>query len=108
MLFVVIRHNNFAGNDVGFQFLRAFARRFGKPLPISADGQTATHNALGFDHKGRVDVAVNPNEPEGIWLRHYLEAKRVPAPALQNRAPSTTRRDASARRPRLARRRSGP
>jgi hypothetical protein len=56
----------------------SFERRFGYSLPISADGQTAVHNALGFDHKGRVDVAVNPNQPEGIWLRHYLEAKRVP------------------------------
>jgi hypothetical protein len=56
----------------------SFERRFGYALPISADGQTAVHNALGFDHHGRVDVAVNPNEPEGIWLRHYLEAKRVP------------------------------
>ena len=25
-----------------------------------------------------MDVAVNPNEPAGIWLRHYLEAKGVP------------------------------
>jgi hypothetical protein len=65
----------------------SFARRFGKPLPISADGQTATHNALGFDHKGRVDVAVNPNEPEGIWLRHYLEAKRVPYYAFLRAVP---------------------
>jgi hypothetical protein len=65
----------------------SFERRFGKPLPISADGQTATHNALGFDHKGRVDVAVNPNEPEGIWLRHYLEAKRVPYYAFLRAVP---------------------
>jgi hypothetical protein len=65
----------------------SFERRFGKPLPISADGQTATHNALGFDHKGRVDVAVNPSEPEGIWLRHYLEAKRVPYYAFLRAVP---------------------
>jgi hypothetical protein len=56
----------------------AFQRRFDRPLPISADGQTAVHDAFGFDHRGRIDVAVNPNEPAGIWLRHYLEAKRVP------------------------------
>lgn len=66
-----------AGKDL-LTLESSFARRFGKTLPISADGQTAVHNALGFDHRGRVDVALNPNEPEGIWLRHYLEAKRVP------------------------------
>lgn len=56
----------------------AFERHFERPLPISADGQTATHDSLGFDHRGRIDVAVNPNEPAGIWLRKYLEAKGVP------------------------------
>jgi hypothetical protein len=65
----------------------SFERKFGKPLPISADGQTAVHNALGFDHHGRVDVAVNPSEPEGIWLRHYLEAKRVPYYAFLHAVP---------------------
>lgn len=65
----------------------SYEHRFGKPLPISADGQTAVHNALGFDHKGRVDVAVNPSEPEGIWLRHYLEAKRVPYYAFLRAVP---------------------
>jgi hypothetical protein len=56
----------------------SFQHRFGYALPVSADGQTAVHDALHFDHHGRVDVAVNPNQPEGIWLRHYLEAKRIP------------------------------
>lgn len=55
-----------------------FVKRFDRALPISADGQTATHDSLGFDHRGRVDVALNPNEPAGIWLRHYLEAKGIP------------------------------
>ena len=56
----------------------AFMQRFDHPLPVSAEGQTAVHEALGYDHRGRVDVALNPNEKEGIWLRHYLEAKRIP------------------------------
>lgn len=57
---------------------KVFAKHFDRPLPVSAEGQTAVHDALGFDHRGRVDVALNPNEPAGIWLRHYLEAKGVP------------------------------
>lgn len=56
----------------------SFERHFGRALPISADGQTAVHESLGFDHRGRLDVALNPNEPAGIWLRRYLEAKHVP------------------------------
>lgn len=56
----------------------AYQGRFGKPLPISAMGETAVHRALGFDHTGRVDVALNPDQPEGIWLRHYLAENRIP------------------------------
>jgi hypothetical protein len=56
----------------------AFEHRFSKPLPVSAIGETAVHRALGFDHRGRVDVALNPDQPEGIWLRQYLEARRIP------------------------------
>jgi len=60
------------------QVSMAFERRFLKPLPVSAMGETAVHRALGFDHRGRVDVAIGPDQPEGIWLRQYLEARRIP------------------------------
>jgi hypothetical protein len=56
----------------------AFERRFGVVLPVSANGETAVHRALGFDHRGRVDVAVNPDQPEGVWLRRYLTDNRIP------------------------------
>jgi hypothetical protein len=56
----------------------AFERQFGKVLPVSAMGQTAVHNALGFDHRGRVDVALAPDAPEGEWLRAYLMLKKIP------------------------------
>lgn len=57
---------------------RAFEREFSKALPVSADGETALHRALGFDHRGRVDVAVNPDQAEGVWLRHFLTANHIP------------------------------
>ncbi len=60
------------------QVSSAFERRFSKPLPVSAMGETAVHRALGFDHRGRVDVALSPDQPEGVWLRQYLEARRIP------------------------------
>jgi hypothetical protein len=57
---------------------QAFRLRFGKPMPVSAMGQTAVHRAMGFDHRGRVDVALNPDQPEGVWLVEYLEQNHIP------------------------------
>jgi len=65
----------------------AFAGRFGKPLPVSAVGETAVHRALGFDHRGRVDVAVNPDQPEGVWLREFLTENRIPYFAFREAVP---------------------
>ena len=56
----------------------AFERQFQKPMPISANGETAVHRSLGYDHRGRVDVAVAPDQPEGVWLRTYLEKNAIP------------------------------
>jgi hypothetical protein len=56
----------------------AFEEHFGKPLPVSALGETAVHRAMGFDHRGRVDVALHPDAPEGVWLVQYLTANRIP------------------------------
>jgi hypothetical protein len=61
----------------------SFERQFKKPFPVSAKGQTALHTSLGFDHAGRVDVAVNPDDAEGVWLRETLEKLRVPYIALR-------------------------
>jgi hypothetical protein len=65
----------------------AFAREFAKELPISADGETSLHRALGLDHRGRVDVAVAPNTPEGIWLRGYLKLRNIPYYAFTHAMP---------------------
>jgi hypothetical protein len=73
--------------DEFHQVSAAFERRFHKPLPVSAFGQTAVHSALGFDHRNRVDVALNPDQPEGIWLRHYLELRRIPYFAFRQAVP---------------------
>jgi hypothetical protein len=65
----------------------AFASKFAKTLPISADGETAVHKSLGFDHRGRVDVAISPDQPEGAWLLHYLEANKIPYFAFRMAVP---------------------
>ena len=56
----------------------AFSKHFHQPLPISALGQTLVHQELGFDHRGRVDVGLNPDAADGRWLRSLLEKRQIP------------------------------
>jgi hypothetical protein len=56
---------------------RFFAERFGRPLPISALGQTAVHDRLGFDHRNALDVAVHPDSAEGQALLAWLRGQGV-------------------------------
>jgi hypothetical protein len=55
-----------------------FLTRFGRALPISALGQTALHDRLGFDHRNAVDLAVHPDSPEGRALMEHLRAQGIP------------------------------
>jgi len=57
---------------------RFFSARFGRPLPVSALGQTAVHDRLGFDHRNAADVAVHPDSVEGRALLDYLRALGIP------------------------------
>lgn len=61
-----------------------FEKQFHHALPISALGQTLVHQSMGLDHRNRVDVALNPDQPEGIWLRRLLERLHVPYLAFRN------------------------
>ncbi|MFN7919451.1 MAG: hypothetical protein U0Q16_05100 [Bryobacteraceae bacterium] len=62
---------------------RAFELQFKKALPVSAQGETALHISLGFDHRGRIDVPLHPDSTEGSWLRRQLEMIRVPYMAFR-------------------------
>ena len=64
-----------------------FAKQFGKSLPVSAMGETAVHRSLGFDHRGRVDVAIHPDQPEGHWLLGYLVQNHIPYFAFRHAVP---------------------
>jgi hypothetical protein len=64
-----------------------FEKQFGKPMPVSAMGETAVHRSLGFDHRGRVDVAIHPDQPEGQWLLEYLVEKHIPYFAFRQAVP---------------------
>ena len=78
--------HDFTGDDLK-QLEKAYLGRFGKPLPISALGDSAGHRRLGFSHQGRVDVAVSPEQPEGVWLRQYLIGKGVSFFAFRSAVP---------------------
>jgi hypothetical protein len=62
----------------------AFYEAFGVPLPVSADGYTALHESMGFDHTGRLDVAVHPDDPEGQFLIELLETWQIPYIAFRS------------------------
>jgi hypothetical protein len=61
-----------------FDKVDAFFRlKFSRPLPVSAMGQTETHNRLGFDHRQAIDVAVHPDSLEGQALINHLRGQGI-------------------------------
>jgi hypothetical protein len=66
-----------------------FAARFGRPLPVSAFGQTPLHDRMGFDHRDALDLAVHPNSSEGRALMDYLRAARIPFIAFWGAVPGS-------------------
>ncbi len=55
-----------------------FVSKFGTSLPVSAVGQTRLHNRFGFVHRNSVDVALNPDSPEGRALLQKLRGFGFP------------------------------
>ena len=74
----IFREIDFARISVAFQ------KQFAHPLPVSAKGETSLHRSLGFDHRGRVDIALNPDHREGIWLRNFLKKSKIPYYAFRS------------------------
>jgi len=56
---------------------RFFLERFGRALPVSAWGQTTTHDRFGFDHRNAIDVAVHPDSAEGQALAEFLRSAGI-------------------------------
>lgn len=69
---------------------RFFQERFGRALPISAFGQTALHDRMGFDHRNALDVALHPDSPEGRALMTYLVKSGIPFIAAWGTVPGQT------------------
>lgn len=66
---------------------RFFAETFGRPLPISARGQTVTHDRLRFDHRDAMDIALHPDSQEGRSLLNFLRQSGIPFLAFRTALP---------------------
>lgn len=64
-----------------------FVETFGRPMPISARGQTATHDRLRFDHRDAMDVALHPDSQEGQSLLNFLRQTGIPFLAFRTALP---------------------
>jgi hypothetical protein len=63
-----------------------FFETFGQRLPVSALGQTPTHDRLRFDHRNAMDVALHPDSVEGKALIAHLRRSGVPFIAFRSAA----------------------
>ena len=64
-----------------------FNSTFGRSLPTSTVGQSATHNRLGWDHRNSVDVPLHPDSVEGKTLISFLQNQGIPFLAFRGAIP---------------------
>lgn len=67
-----------------------FSQAFGRKLPVTAIGQTMTHNRLGFDHRDALDVAVHPDSAEGKAFISHLRKTGIPFTAFRDAVTGTS------------------
>lgn len=66
---------------------RFFQEKFGRPLPISAFGQSAVHDRWRLDHHNSMDVPLNPDGSEGQALMTFLRSNGIPFSAFRGAIP---------------------
>ncbi len=64
-----------------------YQARYRQSLPVSAFGQSDTHNRLGFDHSNSFDVALHPDTAEAQELMSYLRNRGIPFTAFRGAIP---------------------
>ena len=64
-----------------------FSQTFGRRLPITALGQSDTHNRLRVDHRDSMDVGLHPDSGEGRTLVAYLRKSGIPFLAFRSVIP---------------------
>lgn len=72
----------------GFSQVESFYQsRYRQSLPVSAFGQSDTHNRLGFDHSNSFDVALHPDTAEAQAVMSYLRSRGIPFTAFRGAIP---------------------
>jgi len=69
------------------QIKNFYRQTFGKELPVSALGQSGTHDKMGFDHSNAMDIAINPTTKEGQAIMQYLDSQNIPFIAFDRAKP---------------------
>jgi len=54
-----------------------FEQTYKRPLPVTARGQSKTHDARDLDHRHAMDVGLHPQSEEGRALINYLRERGV-------------------------------
>ncbi len=67
-----------------------FSSKFGRSLPTSTIGQSATHNRMGWNHRHAVDVALHPDSAEGRAVIGYLQNQGIPFLAFRGAIPGVS------------------
>jgi hypothetical protein len=67
-----------------------FNSTFGRSLPTSTIGQSATHNRLGWDHRNSVDIPLHPDSVEGKTLISFLQNQGIPFLAFRGAIPGVS------------------
>lgn len=67
-----------------------FFNTFGRALPTSTIGQSATHNRMRWNHRHAVDVGLNPDSVEGRALIEYLQSSGIPFLAFRKAIPGVS------------------
>ncbi len=67
-----------------------FISKFGRSLPLSTIGQSATHNRMGWDHRHAADVGLHPDSVEGRALIAYLQSQGIPYLAFRGAVPGVS------------------
>lgn len=67
-----------------------FTHAFGRRLPVTALGQSDTHNRLNFDHRDSMDVALHPDSLEGKALIDHLRKSGIPYIAFRGSIPGAS------------------
>jgi hypothetical protein len=55
-----------------------FQKKFGRPLPVTAYGQSGLHTRWGYDHRRSMDVGLHPDSAEGKALTAFLSGEGIP------------------------------